>query len=512
MPGRHVTDRQKRLFMTLKKTHTIDVAAAKAGFSRATGYRLAEDPSLLSGKAAPRGRRRPDPLADIFETEVVPILENSPGIRLVGVFEALMQRHPKLDPGVRRTLERRIRAWRAEYGPEREVIFRQTHEPGHRGFSDFTHMGSLGVSVAGQPLDHMLYHFRLAWSGFAHVRVVLGGESFTALAEGLQCALWHLGGAPREHRTDSLSAAFCNLRKGISTGDFAEALAALLGPDAGGLSASTVARLTEVWADEHAHWLKRDLSARHYVYFWADGIHVQARLEDDAQCLLVIIGATPEGKKELVGLIDGVRESAQSWRELLLDLKRRGLAVAPELAIADGALGFWKAIEEVWPRTRSQRCWVHKTANVLNKLPKSRHSKAKRALQEIWMAETRNHADSAFDAFIETYAVKYDKAAACLVKDRETMLAFYDFPAEHWKHLRTTNPIESTFATVRHRTVRSKGCLSNKTALAMVFKLAQAAQNSWRRLDGHNLLPKLIVGVKFIDGIEAVRQQPQAAA
>ena len=213
MPGRHVTDRQKRLFMTLKKTHTIDVAAAKAGFSRATGYRLAEDPSLLSGKAAPRGRRRPDPLADIFETEVVPILENSPGIRPVGVFEALMQRHPKLDPGVRRTLERRIRAWRAEYGPEREVIFRQTHEPGHRGLSDFTHMGSLGVSVAGQPLDHMLYHFRLAWSGFAHVRVVLGGESFTALAEGLQCALWHLGGAPREHRTDSLSAAFCNLRK-----------------------------------------------------------------------------------------------------------------------------------------------------------------------------------------------------------------------------------------------------------------------------------------------------------
>ena len=240
--------------------------------------------------------------------------------------------------------------------------------------------------------------------------------------------------------------------KGISTGDFAEALAALLGPDAGGLSASTVARLTEVWADEHAHWLKRDLSARHYVYFWADGIHVQARLEDDAQCPLVIIGATPEGKKELVGLIDGVRESAQSWRELLLDLKRRGLAVAPELAIADGALGFWKAIEEVWPRTRSQRCWVHKTANVLNKLPKSQHSKAKRALQEIWMAETRNHADSAFDAFIETYAVKYDKAAACLVKDRETMLAFYDFPAEHWKHLRTTNPIESTFATVRHET------------------------------------------------------------
>ena len=283
--------------------------------------------------------------------------------------------------------------------------------------------------------------------------------------------------------------------KGISTGDFTEALAALLGPDAGGLSASSIARLTEVWAGEHAHWLKRDLSARRYVYFWADGIHVQARLEDDAQCLLVIIGATPEGKKELVGLIDGVRESTQSWRELLLDLKRRGLAMGPELAVADGALGFWKAIEEVWSRTRGQRCWVHKTANVLNKLPKSQQSKAKRALQDIWMAETRSDADNAFDTFIETYAVKYEKAAACLAKDRETLLAFYDFPAEHWKHLRTTNPIESTFATVRHRTVRhrtvrSKGCLSNKTALAMVFKLTQGAQNSWRRLDGHNQLPK----------------------
>jgi transposase-like protein len=300
---------------------------------------------------------------------------------------------------------------------------------------------------------------------------------------------------PYARRSKSLEALIPILYlKGISMGDFDEALAALLGPNAGGLSASTIARLTEVWADEHAHWLKRDLSARRYVYLWADGIHVQARLEDDAQCLL------------------GVRESAQSWRELLLDLKRRGLAIGPELAVADGALGFWKAIEEVWPRTRGQRCWVHKTANVLNKLPKSQQPKAKRALQEIWMAETRTDAEGAFDAFIETYALKYDKATACLAKDRETLLAFYDFPAEHWKHLRTTNPIESTFATVRHRTVRSKGCLSNKTALAMVFKLAQAAENSWRRLDGHNQLPKLIVGVKFIDGIEAVRQQPQAAA
>jgi putative transposase len=300
--------------------------------------------------------------------------------------------------------------------------------------------------------------------------------------------------------------------KGVSTGDFEEALVALLGKDAGGLSASTIGRLKDAWSDEHLRWSRRDLSAKRYVYFWADGIHVQARLEADAQCLLVIIGATPEGKKELVGLIDGVRESAQSWRELLLDLKRRGLAIAPELAVADGALGFWRAIEEVWPKTRGQRCWVHKTANVLNKLPKSQHSKAKRALQEIWMAETKKDALAAFDAFVETWAVKYDKAVECLIKDRDALLAFYDFPAEHWKHLRTSNVIESSFATILHRTVRSKGCLSNKTALAMIFKLAEAAEKSWRRLDGHNQLPKVILGIKFTDGIEVVRSQAQAAA
>jgi putative transposase len=300
--------------------------------------------------------------------------------------------------------------------------------------------------------------------------------------------------------------------KGISTGDFEEALIALLGKDAGGLSASTISRLKEVWAEEHAHWSKRDLSAKRYVYFWVDGIHVQARLEDAAQCLLVIIGATPEGKKELVGLTDGVRESTQSWRELLLDLKRRGLAMGPELAVADGALGFWQAVEEVWPRTRGQRCWVHKTANVLNKLPKSQQSKAKRALQEVWMAETKNDALLAFDAFVETWGIKYDKAVHCLIKDRDALLAFYDFPAEHCKHLRTTNVIESSFATVRHRTVRSKGCLSNRTALAMIFKLAEAAEKSWRRLDGHNQLPKVILGVRFADGMEVVRSQHQAAA
>ena len=300
--------------------------------------------------------------------------------------------------------------------------------------------------------------------------------------------------------------------KGISTGDFADALIALLGRDAGGLSASTIGRLKEAWSEEHARWSKRDLSAKRYIYFWVDGIHVQARLEDTAQCLLIIIGATPEGRKELVGLTDGVRESAQSWRELLLDLKRRGLSIGPELAIADGALGFWQAVEEVWPQTRGQRCWVHKTANVLNRLPKSQQPKAKRALQEIWMAETKKDALAAFDAFVETWGVKYDKAVECLIKDRDALLAFYDFPAEHWKHLRTTNVIESSFATVRHRTMRSKGCLSNKTALAMIFKLAEAAERSWRRLNGHNQLPKIILGIKFSDGIEVVRSQAQTAA
>jgi putative transposase len=300
--------------------------------------------------------------------------------------------------------------------------------------------------------------------------------------------------------------------KGISTGDFEDALIALLGRDASGLSASTIGRLKEAWSEEHARWSKRDLSAKRYIYFWVDGIHVQARLEDTAQCLLIIIGATPEGRKELVGLTDGVRESAHSWRELLLDLKRRGLSIGPELAVADGALGFWQAVEEVWPQTRGQRCWVHKTANVLNKLPNSQQPKAKRALQEIWMAETKKDALAAFDAFVETWGVKYDKAVECLIKDRDALLAFYDFPAEHWKHLRTTNVIESSFATVRHRTVRSKGCLSNKTALAMIFKLAEAAEKSWRRLNGHNQLPKIILGIKFTDGIEIVRSQAQTVA
>jgi transposase-like protein len=318
---------------------------------------------------------------------------------------------------------------------------------------------------------------------------------------------------PYARRTKSLDVLIPILYlKGVSTGDFEEVLAALVGKDAPGLSASTIGRLKEAWTEEHTQWSQRDLSAKRYVYFWADGIHLEARLEDQAQCILVIIGATPEGKKELVGFTDGMRESSESWRELLLGLNRRGLSVAPELAVADGALGFWKALGEVWPTTREQRCRVHKTANVLNKLPKSLHAKAKRALQQVWMAETKKDALVAFDVFVDAYGVKYEKAAECLTKDRDVLLAFYDFPAEHWKHLRTTNPIESTFATVRHRTIRSKNCLSNKTALAMVFKLVEAAQKSWRRLRGYNQLPKVVQGVKFSDGIEVVRPQAQAAA
>lgn len=316
---------------------------------------------------------------------------------------------------------------------------------------------------------------------------------------------------PYARRTRSLDALLPVLYlRGISTGDFQEALAALLGKDAPNLSPAVLARLKAGWQEEFDRWKRRDLSARRYVYIWADGVYLQGRMEPDKQCILVLIGATPEGKKELIGFQSGYRESAQSWRELLADLKTRGLAVPPELAIGDGALGFWKALEEEFGATRQQRCWVHKTMNVLNKLPKSVQSKAKADLKEIWMAEGRADAEKAFDRFLAKYQVKYDKAAACMAKDRGALLAFYDFPAEHWKHIRTGNPIESTFATVRHRTTRSKGCLSHDTAIIMVFKLIQAAQASWRRLDGQNQLPKLIEGIKFTDGIEA--NQKQAAA
>ena len=296
--------------------------------------------------------------------------------------------------------------------------------------------------------------------------------------------------------------------KGVSTSDFSEALAALLGPDATGLSASTVTRLKSCWEDEYHEWSQRSLAERQYVYVWADGIHFNIRLEEDRQCILVLMGATAEGKKELIAVHDGHRESEQSWKELLLDCKARGLVIAPKLATGDGALGFWKALAEIYPDTREQRCTVHKTANVLDKLPKRLQPAAKDKLHDIWQSDTREHAHEAFDLFVETYRAKYPKAVECLSKDRDALLAFYDFPAEHWVHLRTTNPIESTFATVRHRHRRTKGNGSRKACLAMVFKLTQAAEKKWRLLNGSQIMPDVIRGVRFIDGV----REAQAAA
>jgi putative transposase len=301
--------------------------------------------------------------------------------------------------------------------------------------------------------------------------------------------------------------------KGVSTGQFGEALTALLGPEAPGLSAATVRRLTEAWQEEHVRWQRRDLSARRYVYLWADGVYFTPRLEHERQCMLVLIGADASGRKELLAIEDGWRESAQSWRELLLRLRdENGLVLDPELATGDGALGFWQALHQVWPRTRQQRCWVHKTANVLNALPKSLHGKAKQDLHAIYEAENHKAAEGAFDRFLAKYGAKYAKAAACLAKDREALLAFYDFPAEHWKHVRTSNPIESTFATVRLRTATTKGCLSRQTGLAMVFKLAKSAERHWRRLDGSQRLAQVIDGVRFRDGEPVQATEEQAAA
>ena len=314
-------------------------------------------------------------------------------------------------------------------------------------------------------------------------------------------------------RTKSLDALLPILYlRGISTGDFQEALSALLGKDAPNLSPAVIRRLTGEWQVDYEAWQKRDLSARRYVYVWADGVYLQARMEASAECMLVIIGATPEGKKELVGFQTGVRESTQSWRELLIDIKRRGLEIAPDLAIGDGGLGFWKAIEEVFPATRHQRCWVHKTANVLNKVPKSVQQNIKADLCEVHDAPDWASADAAIAVFAEKYGAKYPKATECLSKDREALLAFFDFPAEHWDHLRTSNPIESVFATVRHRTVRTKGSLSPTTARLMVFKIVQAAAKTWRRLKGENQSPKIVRGVKFQNGVEVIETQNHSAA
>lgn len=289
--------------------------------------------------------------------------------------------------------------------------------------------------------------------------------------------------------------------RGVSTGDFQEALMALLGADAPNLSPGVISRLTAGWQEDYDRWQHRDLAPRRYVYVWADGVYLQARMEPQAECTRVIIGATPEGKKELLGFQVGVRESTQSWRELLVDLKARGLAVQPELAVGDGALGFWKAIDEVFPGTCHQRCWLHKVANVLNHFPKSMQPAVTADLHNISHAQTRGAARAAIETFKEKYAAKYARGVACLTKDTEALLAFYDFPGEHWDHLRTSNPIESVFATVRHRTVRTKGALSQKTARLMVFTLVRAASKKWRKLNGTNQLPRVIEGVKFNDGL-----------
>lgn len=295
--------------------------------------------------------------------------------------------------------------------------------------------------------------------------------------------------------------------KGISTGDMAEALSALLGSAARGLSASVVTRLVRQWEDDWQRWRQQSLGDKPYVYLWADGVYFNIRLEEegnDRQCILVLMGATAEGQKELIAIADGYRESEQSWAELLLDVKARGLSISPKLATGDGALGFWAALRKVFPACREQRCWVHKTANVLNKMPKHLHGKATAMLHDIWMAQTRAEAVKAFDLFLTSFRSKYPPAVECLEKDRDVLLTFYDFPAEHWVHLRTTNPIESTFATVRLRHDKTKGSGSRTACLTMVFKLMASAARSWRTLNGSEILPEVLAGVAFEDGVKKV--------
>lgn len=291
--------------------------------------------------------------------------------------------------------------------------------------------------------------------------------------------------------------------KGVSTGDMSEALAALLGKEAAGLSGAVVSRLKARWFAEYEAWKKTPLGKDRWVYLWADGIYSGLRAEDTKVCLLVVIGVNERGQKRFLAIEDGVRESAESWRGVLRDLKRRGLKIPPKLAVGDGALGFWAALEEQFPGTRDQRCWFHKTGNVLNYLPRSAQPKAKSMLHEIWMAERRADAEAAFERFVATYKAKYPKATECLAKDRASLLAFYDFPAEHWMHIRTTNPIESTFATIRHRTDRTKGCVSRATLLGLVYRLGMSAERRWHRLRGFERLGELIAGVKFVDGVRA---------
>lgn len=315
---------------------------------------------------------------------------------------------------------------------------------------------------------------------------------------------------PYVRKSASLEAALPWLYlKGISTGEMQVALEVLVGPAAKGLSASTVSRLKQRWRDEYEAWRQRRLNTDRWVYIWADGIYSGLRAERQRLCMLVVVGVNEQGEKHLLAIEDGLRESTQSWREVLVDLQARGMN-APEVAVGDGAMGFWAALEEIYPGTRPQRCWVHKTRNVLNALPKSSQPKAKRALHDIWQAATRPDAERAFDRFLTTYEPKYPKATACLLKDREPLLTFYAFPATHWQALRTTNPIESTFATIRHRTSRTKGCVTRDSLLHMMFKLGQCAEKRWRKLRGFADLVKVIAGRNFVNGTEV--EQPDRAA
>lgn len=295
--------------------------------------------------------------------------------------------------------------------------------------------------------------------------------------------------------------------KGISTNDFSEVLEAILGENAKGLSPTNIVRLKESWEGEYKEWSLRDLSNKHYVYMWADGIYFNVRLQDDRPCILVIIGALPDGTKELVAVYDGHRESKESWKEVLQELTRQGLSKAPLLAIGDGALGFWAALEEVFPSTKHQRCWVHKAVNVLDKMAKSVQPHAKKLIHDMYMAPTKEDGISAFNSFIKLYEAKYPKACECLQKDQKQLFTFYDYPAEHWVHIRTTNPIESTFATVRHRMRQTKGCGSRAATMAMVFKLVTSAQQGWRKIRGYKLIEKVIRGVKFKNGEEVEIQE-----
>ena len=510
MSGKHINGKQEKLYMTYRtQPQNQEVSAAKAGISSRSGRRIEKN---QRPKTPHTWRTRTDPLEAVWKLVLVPLLHKAPDLTAATLFDYLQETAPDTyTENIMRTLQRRVSDWKAIHGNDKAVIFRQDPQPGRQGLSDFSHPRS-PITIQGKPFKHLFYQFCLAYSHWRSVTVVQGGESYSALSTGLQNALQQLGGSPIEHRSDSLSAARNNQTnqwsdryirrtksldvalpwlylRGISTGNMKDALSSLLGDQAKGLSPSVVSRLKQQWLSEYQQWRQHSLTKEQWVYLWVDGIYSGLRGEDGKLCALVVIGVNSQGQKKLLAIEDGVRESKQSWREVLLDLKQRGLK-SFKLAIGDGALGFWSALDEVYPTVKQQRCWVHKTANVLNKLPKVTQPKAKKALQNIWMAETEKQANTAFDHWINTYQDKYPAAASCLKKDRDTLLQFYQFSAKHWQHIRTTNPIESTFATIRHRSKLSKGCLNRNGMLSMMFKLGICAEktgadyealNSWEK-------------------------------